>query len=1285
MKNKIHKTILFCLLLTSQVYSQLEPQHTKKVVGYYAQWAIYARDYNVLDIEAEKLTHLMYAFYNTKYDSDTDTAWIETLDQHADFDHNESGLHPSGEAIKGNIGDFRILKERSPHLKIIMSLGGWTRSQAFPDIAKSENARLTLAQSMVEFLETYTWFEGFDIDWEFPVEGGIDGTESVNGALVPAQPHYPDDHKNLVLLLKKIREVFDANGMQDKLLTIAAGNNVNNLLATHVGPGTEATHGMTENIFDFCDFVTFFGYDFGGNWFDQTSYNAPLYGGDHPKDPLNRGEGKPNQVLDDLIGLYLNEMNVPKEKLIMGIPFYGKLFEGVASTNAVDGLPGLYEVAPRISNTACRSPQPPKGSWDEKNCENSGSIEFGDLFQGNATNKHHYLDPNDPLKVSTTAAAEGWVRYWDDTAKVPYLYNPIENKFITYDDPKSIDLKVKYALSKQLGGVMIWELSQDARNSDQGLLDFIDTSLQNTTYDITLNFKDQSGSAIQGVTVQLKGEDETVLETEISDADGKVVFEDKVGYMTYTLDYTYNNYSFLPSTISFTGLEFDSDKTIDILGSNQVSKIQGTIKENGQLLTNVDILLKDNVGEELERTTSTDGNFVFNAVINNFDYSLTAEKEFYAFTTLSYTNLSSDQTSQEVVATRNTHTISGTITSSGNGLQGVAIAIMGNGQTYNGMTDASGFYSVANIPAGYDYTVIPSLNTILFNPLNISFSMLNADATADFQENLGLIYGTVKEGNTAVSGAVVSLVLPWTDNDHPYQNITKITNAQGEYFYTEAELEGYSTISSLKLNTWDNNATIYYPTDLATLPIPSSPQQYNFNSEQVTPEITIHKPNVADLSIMNGTSVDLEALVALSFDDDTTTISSVIFKVDNEVVSNSNNENTYSGSWTPTDSDFGITHTFTVEAKSSNDVTDEKSFKFTLNCMGTGCPNVAPQIVWNSPSNTTINQNNGFKNIPIQVTVSDSDGTISTVTISINGATTNMTVGTNNTYSYDFIPTNHQAYPVVITATDNDGELKTLTETLTILNSQFVPLPSGNIILGYTHSWESAEAPFLYFKDIKDKKFNVVMYSFIETVGQNGYTPQLTVNSNRYLTAGVFDKQLLKDDIQVLRDQGIPVIVSIGGQNGHVELNTVAEKDEFVQGLIDIVDEYGFDGIDLDFEGGSMNFGAGTLKDFSYAGISAFPKLKLVVDAFKEIKQYYGANFILTCAPETFYVQVGQSTYSDTAGAFLPVMHNLRDELDLIMVQLYNTGSINALDGMAYSQGTTDFLGVYVRYVSNGV
>lgn len=1259
--------------ISSNQQTANSPAHSKKVVGYFAQWAIYGRDYNVLDIEGDKLTHIMYAFFDTTFDAATETSSIESIDSYADFEHNESGMHPSSEPVKGNIGDLRLLKQNYPHLKVLISLGGWTRSQNFPALAKSVNGRLTLAQSMVNFMETYTWIDGFDIDWEFPVEGGIQG-ETVNGMAVPDQPHFPEDHKNLVFLLKKIREVFDANSMQDKLLTMAAGNNVTNLLATHVGPGTEATHGMTENIFDFCDFVTFFGYDFGGNWFDKACYNAPLYGGDHPDDPLNRGAGNPNQVLNDLVGLYINNMAVPSEKLIMGVPFYGKLFEGVASTGIVPTLPGLYEAAPRVNNPACTNPQPPKGSWDALNCENSGSIEFCDLFQGIASTTHHYLDSTNPLSVSSSAATAGWVRYWDDTAKVPYLYNPTENKFISYDDGESIDLKVKYALSKEMGGVMIWELSQDARDSDQGLLDVIDNSLLAATYDITLNFKDSSDTAIQGVSVDLKDENDTILQTLTSNSAGQVVFENQTAFVPYTVTYSYSSYAFLPSQVSLEALEFDSNTTLNILGSNQTSQISGSVKENGQLLTDVNVILKDDNGQELERMVSSDGNFVFGSVINNLDYTLTAEKDYYSITSLSYTNLTANQTAQELVAARNSHAISGRVTSSNTGLENVSIAIVGNAQTFTTTTDSNGNYSIMNLPAGYDYVVSPTLNSTVFNPTTRTINLLNSDTTANFVENQGLIYGTVKQGSTPISGAHVSLIVPWTDNNHPYQNIAKMTNSAGEYFYTETELDGYNTISSLKLETYQNNNVTYYPTDLANIIITETPQEFNFNSQPVTPTISIDTPNTSSIDLAYGNSVNLEATVDLSYDDGTTTLASVVFKIDGVVVSTTTVNNTYSASWLPSDSDYGSDHTFKVEAEASNGEIATETFDFSINCTGSGCPNLPPKIVWSAPSNTTINQNSGFMAIPIEVVVTDSDGIVTTVMININGSSSLMTAGPNNTYTYSFTPLNHQDYPLTITATDNENATATYTETLSIINSQFVPLPSGPILLGYAHSWENASAPFLYFRDMKDKKYNVVMYSFIETENQNGYTPQLTINNNRYLTSGTFDEQLLIDDIQSLRDEGIPVIASIGGANGHVELTTEAQKDEFVEGLKTIIDKYNFDGVDLDFEGTSMNFQAGALTDFSYTGISAYPRLKLVVDAFKELKQHYGSGFIMTCAPETAYVQTGYFTYGNTSGSFLPVLHNLRDELDLVMVQLYNSGTVFGLDNKLYTQATPDFI-----------
>jgi len=1266
------KLLILLILSGSKIYAQ-QLDHSKLVVGYYAQWSIYARDYNVLDIEGDKLTHIMYAFFNATYDSVSDVGSIETLDAWADFGHNESGEHPNENETKGNIGDLKILKEQYPHLKILISIGGWTRSQNLPAIAESSNARLTFAQSMVDFMNLYPWIDGFDVDWEFPITGGTDGTEKINGVTIPAQPHTDNDHKNFVYLLRDMKEVFNANGMQEKEISISMGNNVMNAAIQFIGPGNEATFGMTTNIMDYCDFVSFFGYDFGGNWNDKTCYNAPLFGGDNVNDPLHNPTGR-NQVLDQLIDVYMNEVGIPADKLVMGLPFYGKIFEGVASTGAVAGSPGLYESAPR-DGSICEVPQPPKGSWDDVTCENSGSIEFCDLSQGKATNIHHYLDPNNPLTVSAAAAADGWVRYWDDIAKVPYLYNELQNKFISYDDSQSIDIKIQYAKSLNLAGVMIWELSQDARNTDQGLLDVVATSLVSEPeyFDITINFKNQNDTGIQGVSVNLKDENGAVLETISSNADGQVVFSEKESLVAYSIDYSLNDFGFLPSSISFESSEFDGDIVLNILGSNELSQIEGTVIENGQSLSNVNVVLLNSEFEELERLYSTDGSYVFSSLINNQNYYVTLAEDYFTSDTLVYSNLSSDQTNQEITATRDTYSITGNLNTTSTEIETASVSLTGNNENYISTVNSEGNYSFENIPAGYTYQITPNLSGIVFNPQTKETTLLGSNIIFDFQENTGLIFGTVKSGQTPVPGAKITLTLPWTDSNHPYLAIPKIANSNGNYFYTESELSGYNTITKLKLETWENNEITFYPSDLANIPITASPQEFNFNSQPVNPIIEINGPNQDQIANTFGADVLFECFISLTYQDETTTISSVVFEVDGTTVTTSEDQDIYTGFWTPEDSDYGVSHTFKVTAESSNGGNLEKSFQFTLNCSGADCPNLNPTLSL-SNTNTNVNQNSGFESFPIEVTASDTDGSITSVTITIDGETNAMTEGQNNNYTFNFTPTNHQQYPFTITASDNTNGESTINGSFNVTNSEFIPLPSGNIVLGYAHSWENSGAPFLYFNEMVNTNYNVIMYSFIETVGQNGYSPQLTVNSNRYLTDGGYNSQLLKDDINSLRDQGIPVIVSIGGQNGHVELATEAEKEEFVEGLIEIVDEFGFDGIDLDFEGSSMNFDAGSLTDFSYSGISSYPKLKNVVDAFKEIKQHYGDKFILTCAPETFYVQVGKQNYNNLSGSFLPVIHNLRNELDLVMVQLYNTGSIVGLDGVAYSQASSDFL-----------
>lgn len=228
-------------------------------------------------------------------------------------------------------------------------------------------------------------------------------------------------------------------------------------------------------------------------------------------------------------------------------------------------------------------------------------------------------------------------------------------------------------------------------------------------------------------------------------------------------------------------------------------------------------------------------------------------------------------------------------------------------------------------------------------------------------------------------------------------------------------------------------------------------------------------------------------------------------------------------------------------------------------------------------------------------------------------------------------------------------------------------------LVGYWHNWNTAKAPYIPLDKI-DARYNVIQVAF--AVPHSGTDYQMEFIPDQ-VTPAVFMGQ-----IRTLQSQGRKVIISMGGASAPVSLDNITERDAFISSMNAIITTYGFDGMDIDFETSSISVSGGTID------APADPKIINLIYAIKQImKDYYSANnrrLILTMAPETALVQGGMAAYGGVWGAFLPVIHALRDSLEIIHVQLYNSGSMPGIDGKSYTQGTPDFIIAMTEAVIQG-
>lgn len=241
-----------------------------------------------------------------------------------------------------------------------------------------------------------------------------------------------------------------------------------------------------------------------------------------------------------------------------------------------------------------------------------------------------------------------------------------------------------------------------------------------------------------------------------------------------------------------------------------------------------------------------------------------------------------------------------------------------------------------------------------------------------------------------------------------------------------------------------------------------------------------------------------------------------------------------------------------------------------------------------------------------------------------------------------------------------------------LVNATKAQTPSPALV-GYWHNWNDASAPYIQLDQV-DSRYNIIDLAFAVPASGTDYNMQFIPDQVSQAT--------LISQIQTLQAQGRKIIISMGGANSPISLDNVSERNTFISSMGTILNTYGFDGVDIDFEGSSISTSGGTI---------AAPTDAKIINLIYAIKQimgnYYGAHgkrLLLTMAPETAFVQGGMSAYSGIWGAYLPVIHALRDSLELIHVQLYNSGTMYGIDGNIYSQGTADFIVAMTEAVIQG-
>jgi chitinase len=326
-------------------------------------------------VAGAKMTRINYAFFTLK-----DGVIAERRDTDA-----------------ANLTALVGLRKENPALQVLISVGGGGDGSAgFSDMAITTEGRRRFVDSAIAMVEKYQ-LDGVDVDWEYP---GYTHATNTNVR--------PEDKETYTLLLKEMRQRFDKEEKKlGRPLVTSSATGATQIWLDHTD--MRAASKWLSSVNMMC-------YDWYNAREKNTGHDSPLY----------TSATDPKQIsIDKAVKMNL-AAGVPKKKLVVGVPFYGRKWPGVEAAN--------------------------HGLWQPINAQGGVDIVYRD--------------------VAALVNAQGYARYWDATAEAPYLYNAETKTFITYNDAETEASRTAYVRKMGLGGVMFWQYGGDAGNT---LLDAIVT------------------------------------------------------------------------------------------------------------------------------------------------------------------------------------------------------------------------------------------------------------------------------------------------------------------------------------------------------------------------------------------------------------------------------------------------------------------------------------------------------------------------------------------------------------------------------------------------------------------------------------------------------------------------------------------------------------------------------------------------------------------------------------------------------------------------------------------